>query len=110
MQPSDIDWILLLILLILLALLVYIARNYNTWLAWRRERAVRKVLPCSLTDPLGPFPAECLGTCLDGEGACTAVETRPYLIFWRQAAKCACVRPYLPPGHGGVPSPGPPGP
>ena len=56
MQPSDIDWILLLILLILLALLVYIARNYNTWLAWRRERAVRKVLPCSLTDPLGPLP------------------------------------------------------
>lgn len=109
-----VDMILLLMLLIGLGLFVYILLNWNHWLAWRRERAVRKVLPCSLTAPLGPFPAECLGTCLDGEGACTTVETRSYLIFWRQAARCACVKPVepgsTPPGHGGIASPGPSGP
>lgn len=118
MQPSDVDILVLIIvlmILIALAFSLWLARNRNVYLSWLRLRAVARIMPCAPTSPRFPFPSECLGRCLEGDGDCTTVETRPWLIFWRQAARCACVHPADgaagPGGKGqgsGAPGPTPP--
>ena len=67
-------------------------------------RQVRIMLPrpCRLIRAIFA-PDTCAGACPPGS-TCVAVRTRPYLVFLRQAADCACV--LIPPGAGGGGAPG----
>jgi len=64
--------------------------------------------PCALvTDPL--LPDACIGTCPAATKTfCQPVTTRPYLIWWTQAATCGCLPPLpplIPPGLTPTPTP-----